>query len=167
MYPATDRRYRSNVIDDWYTGTWPTTVIFAGSNALIDNTGLWSNHTVTIPDPRNLCCDEITVENLEYTNYTSSGGWVTWNEGSWRCSYSRSPVMYWNESIRGFVRDSSAGPQYPDFPEADDLITDPGWTAYDSCSQSSPAAPGDGYIELVIKNESNTRITETLQCLGF
>jgi predicted outer membrane repeat protein len=159
MYPATDGRNRSNVIDDSYTGTWPTTVVSSESNALIDDTGVWNNHTVTIPDPRNPCCDEITVENLEFTNYTNSGAWMTWNEGTRGCTHNVSSVMYWNESIRGFVMDSSAGPRYPDFPEAEDLITDPGWTTSDSCGQSSPIGPVDGYIELVIRNESGTRIT--------
>ena len=68
---------------------------------MIDSTGTWVNGTVTIPDPAYACCREITLYNMAYTNYTSTGDWMTWSDGRYGCdAQSRPTTMYWNESIR-------------------------------------------------------------------
>ena len=60
-------------------------------NALIDNTGTWVNGTVTIPDPAYACCREITLYNMAYTNYTSTGYWMTWSDGRYGCDVQNVP----------------------------------------------------------------------------
>ncbi|MFA5269463.1 MAG: DUF3821 domain-containing protein, partial [Methanoregula sp.] len=152
MYPAVDGRYRSNVIDDSIIGTWSTTgYLEVGSNAMIDSTGTWVNGTVTIPDPAMACCREITLYNMAYTNYTSTGYWMTWSDGHYGCDFYTSPTMYWNNTIRNFTLVNSLNTYKM---TATDLV----WNGTGYCDQMYPVEATDGYINLKIKDESNAQI---------
>ncbi|MFA5269696.1 MAG: DUF3821 domain-containing protein, partial [Methanoregula sp.] len=154
MYPAVDSRYRSNVIDDSITGTWDIVPIYyEGGNALIDTTGTWVNGTVTIPDPAMPCCREITLYNMAYTNYTSTGYWMTWSDGHYGCDLRRSNTMYWNTSIQNFTLVNSLNGTAM---SATDLV----FTGTGYCDQWYPVKATDGYIKIKIRDESNTVITK-------
>jgi hypothetical protein len=138
MYPAVDARYRSNLIDDSYgSDAWPLQVIWDGgagcitapyqaTNALIDTSYSWNNHTITVREGTCIVCSNtFDVYVQEYVNYTSAGGWMTWSDG-YGCDADHSEVMYWNETQRTFKEYYGLGPAN---------ITSFGVVPFGDCSQ--------------------------------
>jgi PGF-CTERM protein len=177
MYPAVDSRYRSNVIDDSITGYWPAgSPSWAANNWLVDPTTTWGNVSVggdliTIPDPAMPCCRVITLYNMPFTNYTSTGAWYTWSNGHYGCNYMTSPTVYYNTSFNLLMYWNSMGigttgyhPGYSTNGGADGLSwVSPMWAPSDytssgGCGQWMTVDPVDGYIDLVLKDEANSQI---------
>ncbi len=161
MYPALDGRYRTNVIDNSHPGKWASSVLYAnpGTNVMIDTSGTWTNGTVTIADPTQPCCRQITLENRVYTNYTDFGALMTWANGHPGCRRLMNGPMYYNISSGRFVRNNSLGigPSGPN-------LTPVTWAQVrhiirDYCTQSAPDAATDGYIDIRVRDEANAQIT--------
>jgi hypothetical protein len=158
MYPAVDGRYRSNVIDDSISGTWP--VYLAGdlrvNNLLYNYTNsVWNNGTYRIlTNPGEPCCPiyaEVYVER--FTNYTSADAWMTWSDGYYGCYRQASQEFFWNNTSR-WLFDS-----YVYYVAETPVSTTTTFTGTNYCAAGSyPVAATDGYINLKIKDESNAQI---------
>ncbi len=160
MYPAVDARYRSNVVDDSQIGPWTPTLYVQVNNARIDSTGTWTNGSVTIDVSGTTCCPIwVTLDNRQYVNFTSADAWMTWSDGSYGCNKMVSPIMYWNESTRNFVRYNSLGIG----PTGAIDVTPIGAITFagaNYCNQAFPNRATDGYIDLKIKDESNAQLNK-------
>ena len=169
MYPAVDTRYRSNVIDESISGDWgiPYTSGDIAINNLLYNAsvGTWINGTFSIlTNPEQPCCPVYaTVYSTRFYNYTSSGAWMTWSDGTYGCQKGVSTVGFWNDTKRWLYNNyttwlSTAG---SGMDTAGKLTT---WSfsadgSYNYCLAGMyPVAATDGYIDIKIKDEANAQI---------
>jgi hypothetical protein len=163
MYPAVDARYRSNVIDDSIPAAfiWPTTVYYEANNMLIDSTGTWTNWSHQVDISGTTCCPVwMTIYDMKYTNYTSTGPWMTWSDGHYGCNRIDSIDMYYNVTDNRFYTDNSMEFSYIGHTSV--LVT-PAilWKPnVNYCAQAFPNAATDGYIDLKVKDESNAQLNK-------
>jgi PGF-CTERM protein len=166
MYPAVDRLYRSNVIDDSIVGEWVPSVLYVNplTNVMIDTTGYWPDNTSgSIPNPAMPCCDTIYLTKYVYYNYTSFDAWMTWSDGHFGCYKNINGPMYYNVTTGRFVKYNSLGVT----PVGTTDLAPVTWgeinhVGANYCDQWYPNAATDGYIDIKIKDESNAQINALL-----
>ena len=133
MYPATDRAYRTNVIDacPQPNSTW------------------WANYSVNITDC--IYCNTFHTEyHYVYVYGAQWIGWATWSTIANQGCYSQVAYLFYNPATGLFYNDSV-------FTTA---VTSPDglWTQNPSCGSPYLDPALDGYIDIKIKDEANAQL---------